>query len=261
MALAPLAAPIIGGVILVTLSWHYIFVFLAVLTLVGMALFLRNIPETLPREHRVPLSLRNILSNYRRLARHPVIMGYILAGSFHFAGLMCFITGAAFIYIELYHVPEQYFGFYMGLNVVSMMVATTLNRRYVDRLGLPKLTRYGIHVLAVSAILLFALAVLDMPPLMAIMLGCMLYTGTMGVLGGGLMAGAMRYSGKHNGSVTALAGTFRFTSGALSGAIVSALHDGSQTPMLVVMASCATLAILAWFWTIRTERSGNFASL
>jgi len=56
MALAPLAAPILGGAILTIWSWHYIFVFLGILAIISMVLFLRTIPETLPPEKRTPFS-------------------------------------------------------------------------------------------------------------------------------------------------------------------------------------------------------------
>ena len=52
------------------------------------------------------------------------------------------------------------------------------------------------------------------------------------------MAGAMQHAGNLNGSVTALAGTTRFSMGAVGGILVSLLHNDSFTPMLGIMAVC-----------------------
>ena len=76
MALAPLAAPIIGGAILTILNWHYIFVFLGILAILAMILFLRTIPETLPADKRTPFSLLNAIRNYIMLLKNRAVMGY-----------------------------------------------------------------------------------------------------------------------------------------------------------------------------------------
>ena len=64
------------------------------------------------------------------------------------------------------------------------------------------------------------------------------YRFTIGILGSGFMGGAMRRAGSLNGSVAALAGTIRFSLGALSGVVLSVLHNGTFVPMLGIMAFC-----------------------
>ncbi|MBM6551960.1 Bcr/CflA family multidrug efflux MFS transporter [Marinomonas ostreistagni] len=238
MALAPLVAPILGGAILVAFNWHAIFVFLILLSLLSIVLFLRTIPETLPPEKRTPLSLRNSIRNYIKLAKDPIVMGYISAGSLHFAGMMCFVTGASFVYIELYGVEEGLFGFLFGLNVLTMMAATTINGRFVEKLGIDTLMRYAMAVLLIDVTCLVIMCFMEHPPLAAIVLGLMFFTGPIGILGSGTMGGAMRRAGSLNGSVAALAGLIRFSLGAFAGIILSAIHNGTYMPMLGIMAFC-----------------------
>lgn len=238
MALAPLVAPILGGAILVAFNWHAIFVFLIGLSLLSIVLFLRTIPETLPADKRTPLSLKNSIRNYIKLMKDPIVMGYISAGSLHFAGMMCFVTGASFVYIELYGVDEALFGFLFGLNVLTMMAATTINGRFVEKLGIDTLIRYTMLVLLVDVLFLMVLCFMAQPPLTAIVIGMMFFTGPIGILGSGTMGGAMRRAGSLNGSVAALAGCTRFSLGALMGVILSIIHNGSFVPMLGIMALC-----------------------
>ncbi len=238
MALAPLVAPILGGVILVLFNWHAIFIFLALLASFSIYLFLRTIPETLAKENRTPLSFVSAIRNYITLARNPIIIGYIMAGALHFGGLMCFVTGASFVYIKIYGISEGLFGFLFGANVLSMMAATTINGRFVERLGIDRLVRYAMFVLLIDASLLIAMCFMERPPLAAIMLGMMLFTGPIGILGSGFIGGAMRRAGSLNGSVAALAGTLRFSMGALTGVVLSMLHNGTFVPMLGIMSAC-----------------------
>lgn len=238
MALAPLVAPILGGAILVLFNWHAIFIFLALLASFSIYLFLRTIPETLAKENRTPLSFVSAIRNYITLARNPIIIGYIMAGALHFGGLMCFVTGASFVYIKIYDISEGLFGFLFGANVLSMMAATTINGRFVERLGIDRLVRYAMFVLLIDASLLIAMCFMERPPLAAIMLGMMLFTGPIGILGSGFIGGAMRRAGSLNGSVAALAGTLRFSMGALTGVVLSMLHNGTFVPMLGIMSAC-----------------------
>ena len=256
MALAPLVAPILGGTILVVFSWHAIFLFLALLASISIFLFLRTIPETLPTEKRTPLSFGSALRNYVKLTRDPIIFGYIMAGSLHFAGLMCFVTGASFVYIKVYGISEGLFGFLFGANVISMMLATTINGRFVDKLGIDTLVKWAMYVLLFDALVLIIMCFMAPPPLPAIMLAMMLFTGPIGILGSGLMGGAMRRAGSLNGSVAALAGTIRFSLGALSGVVLSVLHNGTFVPMLGIM-SASGLGTYAIYRTIKKMEQQN----
>lgn len=251
MALAPLAAPIIGGAILTVLSWHYIFVLLGVLAIVAVVLFLRTIPETLPIEKRTPFSFLNAIRNYIALLKNRSVMGYIVASAFYFAGMMSFITGCSFVYIEIYHVDPAHFGFLVGLNVISMMLASTINGRYVEKLGTEVLSKYAIYIPLAASALMITLSFFNHPPLWLIIISSMLFMGPMGILGSGFMAGALKHSGNHNGSVTALAGTSRFAMGALGGAVVSILHNGTFIPMLGTIAACGIIAFVCFKATVR----------
>ncbi|MCB5162743.1 Bcr/CflA family multidrug efflux MFS transporter [Marinomonas algarum] len=251
MALAPLAAPIIGGAILILFDWHYIFVFLGLLALVAVVLFLRTIPETLPVHNRTAFALGNALRNYGVLLKNRTVMGYIVASAFYFGGMMSFITGASFVYIELYDVDPAYFGFLVGINVLSMMLAATINSRYVEKLGTEVLCKYAIYIPITAAFIMIVLSFFSHPPLWLIILSSVMYMGPMGILGSGFMAGALNHAGNHNGSVTALAGTSRFAFGALGGTTISILHNGTFVPMLGTIAMCGILAFIILKVTVR----------
>ncbi|MGO3346305.1 MAG: Bcr/CflA family multidrug efflux MFS transporter [Marinomonas sp.] len=257
MSLSPLAAPIIGGAILVLLNWHFIFIFLALIATIGAFLFIRTIPETLHIDHRKPLSLIHALRNYWTLLKNPTVMGYIAAGSFHFAGMMCFITGASYVYIELYDVEPSQFGFIFALNVVGMMIATTINNRAVEKLGVDTLIKYAVRVLLCASLTLIAVTFFTKPPLAVIVIIGVFFMGTMGILGSGFMAGAMRNITNLNGSVAALAGSFRFSFGAISGVAVSIFHTGTFVPMLLIMGLCGILSFITYQTVVRRFENLN----
>ncbi len=65
--IAPLMAPIVGGWVLVWLSWHYIFWILAVAAILASAMIFFLIKETLPPERRQPFHIRTTIGNFAAL--------------------------------------------------------------------------------------------------------------------------------------------------------------------------------------------------
>lgn len=59
------------------------------------------------------------------------------------------------------------------------------------------------------------------------------------------MAGALSSFPRMAGTASALAGTFQFGLGAVSGAAVGALHDGTALPMGAVIAVAGLASLLA----------------
>lgn len=248
MAIAPLIAPPLGGVILVLLSWHYIFLFLALIACIAMLLFARHIPETLPTEKRIPLSLPIALENYLMLLGNRGVMGHILAGACHFGGLMCLVTGSAFVYIEFYGIDEVYFGFLFGVCVIGMMIMSTINSQLVERLGSKTMIQISLGIVISASILLVVMSFLEKPPLLMLLMTTTLFIAPVSTLGSNLMVGALSYAETTRGSVVALTGTSRFMMGALSGATVSLLHDETFVPMVSIMALMGFLSLSAYFF-------------
>jgi MFS transporter, DHA1 family, multidrug resistance protein len=246
MALAPLLAPSIGGLILAYADWHWIFAALLAIVLAASALFLRLIPETLPRGRRHPAGLGRILRNYLAVLRQRSGLGYLLTGTLSFGGMMTFIVTSPYVYIALYGVSPSRFGLLFSANVALAMLFTALNARLVRRLGSERLLRYGLGVQFAAASILLALVGLAQPPLWAIMLGVALYLGMAGLVLGNAMAGFMALFPRMAGTASAFAGAARFGLGALLGSLASLIHDGSARPLLLGMALCGIAAGL-WY--------------
>ena len=60
-------------------------------------------------------------------------MGYVLSGALIFAGLLAYISGSPFVFIELFDVPPERFGLYFGINAIGIMTASQINRWLAGR--------------------------------------------------------------------------------------------------------------------------------
>lgn len=242
MMLAPLVAPLTGGWLLQWFGWRAIFWFLAFFSVVALAMVWLGIAETLPREGRPPLRLSAMLGNYRRLLGERQVVGRLLTGAFPAGGMFAFITAGAFVYIDLYGVSPQRFGFYFGLNIIGMIFFTVLNGQFVHRAGVERMLRAGLAAHGLAGLWLAAVVWLGLgfPALVA---GVVVAVGSVAVVGSNAMALLMSGRPGQTGALSSLAGTIRFGAGALAGALVAMLPSHTAAPMALTMTGCALAAV------------------
>lgn len=246
MALAPMLAPLAGGLVFTLGGWRGIFFTLVLVALLSAVLFKIMIPETLAQHRRNPLNLHQLLANYKSLFGDRHCLCLALCASLVFAGLMTFVTASPFVYIELYKVSPQLYGVLFGLNVFGTLTLTYTSNRLVYRLGNEKLLRASVALVVFASICLTLLSFIPKPPLWAIIICCALFIANMGIMSSNVMAIVMSRFTRISGATSAVVGSLRFGTAALAGTLVSAWHTGTSTPLTVVMAGCGFLLLTVY---------------
>ncbi|WPL12293.1 MULTISPECIES: hypothetical protein [Thiorhodovibrio] len=140
-----------------------------------------------------------------------------------------------FVYIELHGISPQIFGPLFGANVAAALVVSLLNARLIPRFGAERLLRVGLGVQVFVAVLMLGLTEVPDPSLWLIAPLTGAYLGMTALIMGNAMAGFMADFAALAGTASAFGGAVRFAVGALSGSLISLLHNGSATPLLVGM--------------------------
>lgn len=238
MGIAPITAPLIGGQLLLLFGWRAIFFVLAGFGLFCLLLVWLGLEESLPQERRSREGLGSALRSYGGLLADPRYMGFALAGGLASAAMFAYISGSPFVFIELNGVPPEQFGFFFGANAFGLIVASQLNRKLLERYSSTQLLAAALSVTAGAATLLFAvtLAGLGGFPLMLALL--FITIASTGMVGPNATALAMAPYGRKAGSASALLGATQFMAGALAGALVGLLANGTALPMTGVIALC-----------------------
>ena len=250
---APLLAPMIGGAVLVWLSWHAIFWILAIAALLASLMIFFFISETLPVERRQPFHIRTTIGNFATLFRHKRVLSYMLASGFSFAGMFSFLSAGPFVYIELNHVLPQNFGYYFALNIVFLFMMTIINGRFVRRVGALRMFRTGLWIQFVMALWMVLSAAFDVG-FWALVVGVAAFVGCVSLVASNAMAVILDEFPHMAGTASSLAGTFRFGIGAIVGALLSLATFNSAWPMIWSIAFCATSSILFYLYASRPKR-------
>ncbi|WP_275547173.1 Bcr/CflA family multidrug efflux MFS transporter [Pseudomonas sp. Marseille-Q0931] len=250
MGLAPILAPLGGGLLLNTLGWPAIFHSLAIFAGLCLLAVLLWLPETRPKDLQ-PAPLSGAFGQYRALLGNAPFMGYSLAGGVAMAGMFAYIAGSPFIFIELYGVPAEHYGWLFGSNAAGFVVMAQVNARLVRNGGPARWLRRMVLVYLASGLSLLALALWQPAQLWPLLIPLFICVASLGCVLPNATACAMAGQGRHAGSASGLLGSMQFSVAAGASALVAYLHDGSAMPMALVIALCGAAASGFAWWSKR----------
>ena len=246
MGLAPILAPLIGGQLLVNFGWRSVFWVLAaygVFWLVIVTLFLH---ESLPLARRRRQRAADVMATYLGLLRDRTYIGYVLTGALIFAGLLAYISGSPFVFIELFQVPPEQYGLFFGVNALGIIIASQVNRWLANKYDARHIISAVLPVSVTAGAVLLIDAATGFGGFAGILVPLFFYISTHGFIMPNTTALAMAPHGAVAGSASALLGTVQFVLGASAGALLGALGNGTAVPLAAVVAGCAALAFVTY---------------
>jgi DHA1 family bicyclomycin/chloramphenicol resistance-like MFS transporter len=132
--LAPAIAPVIGGLLL-GIHWQAIFIFLGLYAVLALFAAYRYLPETVPREKRVPLSPAQVVAGYRHVFGDAAFVWLVVAFGANFAGFFIYVLSAPVFLIQHLGLNEHQFGMMFIPTVFGMVAGSWLSRRVAGKLA------------------------------------------------------------------------------------------------------------------------------
>lgn len=238
LGVAPILAPMLGSYMLVLAGWQSIFYTLALVSLAILVPAWMLLPESHPGPYK-PLSLSGVLGVYGRLLRDRHFLGYTLSSGLPSAGMFAYIAGSPFLFITLYGLNPEHYGWLFGANAVGMIGASQINRALLKRFSAESIIP-PLGLFQAIAALVFLVAVwLEPASVWLLIAPLFLVMAPQGMLMPNGGAAALSGVGQGVGTASALIGILQFTLGGISSALVGVLADGSGRPMALIIAFCA----------------------
>lgn len=250
MGIAPILAPLLGGVILSLAGWRANFWVLAGFGVAVGSAVLWRLKETRSEATAAQARSETPLRAFGALFRQPRLIGYLLAGALNGATLFTYIAASPGLLIGTYGISPQNFGWVFGLNAFGIIGANQVNRHLLRRRTPDEVLARASLVSAALAALLALVAVTGWGGMWGVLGLLFALLASYGFMQGNTTAGALSVDPLRAGSVSALTGAASFAAGAVAASISAALHDGSARPMALIMlvamlGSAAALHALA----------------
>jgi DHA1 family bicyclomycin/chloramphenicol resistance-like MFS transporter len=158
MVLAPMAAPLIGGILDTAFGWEYTFVLTATLAVVVLIWAYFALPETRP-DHITGGGLRFILGESRELLSDRRFIGYVLVCAIGTATFFAFLGGGPHVVIGIMARSSAEYGLWFILTSGGFMVGNFMTARFSQRYGIDAMVQLGLLSLIAGSILTVAICV------------------------------------------------------------------------------------------------------
>jgi MFS transporter, DHA1 family, multidrug resistance protein len=246
MGLAPILAPLVGGQLLVNFGWRSVFWLLAAYGAFWLVIVAAFLHESLPPARRRRQRAADVVATYLGLLRDRTYIGYVLTGALIFAGLLAYISGSPFVFIELFRVPPEQYGLFFGVNAIGIIIASQVNRWLANKYDARHIISAVLPVSVTAGTVLLIDAATGFGGFAGILVPLFFYIATHGFIMPNTTALAMAPHGAVAGSASALLGTVQFVLGASAGALLGVLGNGTAVPLAAVVAGCAALAFVTY---------------
>ncbi|MHA1567090.1 MAG: multidrug effflux MFS transporter [Alphaproteobacteria bacterium] len=251
MALAPLLAPILGGVLADAFGWRATFWALLGYAVIAFGAIVWLLPESNKTLSPTASAPRAILATYGTMLRHREYMGYVLTMTLLFSGLFAYISGSSFVLITVMDLTPKAFGLAFGASALGYGAGSQISGRMVHRLGIERLCLWGSVLAALSGITMAVLALAGMAtpiavvaPMVGVMLG-------IGMASPGAAAGAAGPFPNAAGAAASLLGFIQFSVAAIAGVAVGRWHENSAVPMATIVAIATVGAVVVFLTMVK----------
>lgn len=245
---APIVAPFFGQLMLKSMSWHGIFWVLAVFGAIMFLWVLIRMPETLPKDRRVPLNIPTMFRNYWKVIRTREALGYTIASGFLFGGLMSYISSSEQLYHEVYDTGDWFALWFAGA-AIAMSISNLVNSRLVERVGMRPISHSALIAFVLVSIVHAIIAMQGPVPFPLFYTLVIIAFFAIGFQGPNYNAIAMEPLGALAGSGAALIGFASSFVSASIGGLVARQFDGTVTPIFIGHAVVGSLALITIFIT------------
>ncbi len=253
MAVVPMVAPAIGGILEDAFGWRANFTMLLACGLLVLFIAWRDLGETgTPSDH----SLMQQFREYPELLTSPRFWGYCLAAAFGSGAFFAYLGGAPFVGTQVFGLSPSQLGLYFAAPSIGYFLGNWATGVLAARHGVNRMVLWGtiISVIGMGLSLIVSYAGFSGP---------ITFFGFMSLVGVGngmvianATAGMLSVRPHLAGTASGLGGAIMIGGGAGLSALAGALlkPGRGEFPLVWIMFITSVLAVFAILYVIRRER-------
>ncbi len=257
MGIAPILAPTIGGYFVAHFGWRFLFYFLTAysfLIIISISLFLK---ESKTPDKSIQLKPKAIFSDYKKVFFNRNFLFYSFASSLLYSGLFAYISGASFIYVDMFHFTAKTFGWAFGANAAGYILGAQLNNYVLKKYMPADISRVVTLIQACIAILMLITLFIPGIKLYGLVIGIWLFLFSLGFITPNTTTEALAPFNKLAGSASALIGGMQMGFGAIVSALVSYTLSDSILPIALATAFCSLSGAILLQIEYRTRKEAG----
>jgi MFS transporter, DHA1 family, multidrug resistance protein len=244
LGVSPIIAPSVGSYLITAFGWQSVFFvqsFMGALLLFAVIFFLTESKESDPTYSLKPAP---IIASFWSVFKNPQFFTYTLAASLVSAGVYAYLSGSPFVFMKIFKVTEQQYGWIFGFLAAGLIMSSQVNNLMLKRYSSEQIIKTVLKIQTVIGIVLCVSSFMGWLTLFSTIMLIFLFLCCQGFSFPNSAALSMSPFKKEAGTASALMGAIQMGFGSLAAALVGFLSNGTSLPMTGVMAGCAVLGLV-----------------
>ena len=243
VGVSPMIAPTVGGYVTTAFGWHSVFIVLMLLGLVNLLASIFGLPESYKPDKTISLKPKPIINNFITVLREPQFYTYALTGSVAFAGLFAYVSGSPLLFMDIFAVKEETYGWIFAFLSIGLIGSSQLNTLMLRKYSSEQLIFAALICQSVTGLVFLTGSINGWFGLPATIALLFIFLSCLGFASPNTSALSLAPFSKNAGSASALMGAVQMGLGTIASVGVSLFDTRSSLPMVAIMASTSLIAL------------------
>lgn len=244
VSVSPMVAPTIGGYVTVALGWHTVFIILMALGLLNLIASWLWLPDSFQPDTSLSLKPIPIIKNFLSVVKEPQFYTYAFTGAFAFSGLFAYISGSPLVFIDIFKVSEEGYGWIFALLSVGLIGSSQVNTLMLRKYKSEQLILAALSCQLIIVLFFLLGSINHWFGLIETIVLLFLFLCCLGFTNPNTSALSLAPFSRNAGSASALMGAVQMGLGALASFGVSMFDLKSAVPMVAIITGTTIVALL-----------------
>jgi DHA1 family bicyclomycin/chloramphenicol resistance-like MFS transporter len=243
LSVSPLLAPTFGSYLSIYFGWASNFVALALGSSVLFLIIFKFLPESHKGDTSHILRPLPILKIYYSILKEPKFYTYALSGALGFSGLFVYLAASPTIFMEIFKVSEQVYGWIFAIIAMGMVGASQVNVLLLKKFNNQQILRAALSSLTVLSVFFFLCAYNGWFNVYSVVVTMFIFLSCIGLSNPNSAALAMAPFGSKAGSAAALLGFLQMGVGASASVFVGIMKAQQLFPLTMIFVVTSSLSL------------------
>ena len=263
LAVMIFAMPLLAGAVLWFFGWRevllQVFLYGAVFTVLGFKYIPETISEATKHKARSSNIGEQVWGGLKAFLISPTSFGATLYDLFAFCCYFMFLVMGASLIVDGYGRPAATFAFVFALVALMQFIAASLNRRYIETIGVRRMMHITGMLLGCVVVMGGILFLLPTLPFALFIAGSCVLAFTYGLIFPNVNAIVLEPHPTRSGIASSIFGTLTSVGTSIVGFIAGTLYDGNPGTMFLFSAISGSCALIV-FAFMRFNLTGHLPS-
>lgn len=252
LGVSPMVAPTVGGIVTANFGWQAVFIILSVIGAVLLLAVILWLPNSFKPDPSHSLKPEPIIRDFISVIVEPQFYTYALTGAISFAGLFAYVSGSPMIFMSVFKVNEQVYGWIFAFLSIGFIGASQLNNLVLRRFKSEQIIPVALRTQLLIGIVFLIASYNDWLNLGITIFMLFLFLSCIGFANPNMAALSLAPFSKNAGTASALMGAIQMGMGSLISVVISMFDEPSTLPMIAAMAGSASIANIVYLVGKRT---------